>query len=107
MGIAQRIRKSRLLEKVKGDVVLAQRIGVQVERALQNFDQIDPALAGSGWSREVGEVLDDLRGAPRLLLQHRQLLPGDFVGLSILQKFAHAENAGQRVVEFMRYAPNH
>ena len=67
---------------------------MQVQGALDHLDEIDSALAGGRGTREVSEVLHDFRGAARLLLQHRQLLAGSFVGLGILQEFAHAHDAG-------------
>ena len=70
MGVAERVGNAELFQEVHRNIVLAQRVSVQVQGALHYFHQIDPALSGRGRPREVGEVLDDLRCAPGLLLQH-------------------------------------
>ena len=80
---------------------------MKVQRAIDNFGQIDRAFAGRGRPRKISQVLDNLRRPPRLLLQHHQLPARGFVGLVILQQFAYAQNAGQRIIQLVSHAANH
>jgi len=40
-------------------------------------------------------------------LGRSDLLPRGVGGLTVLQKFAYSQNAGQRIIEFMGHAANH
>ena len=95
MWIAQGVTAVLLSQKVDGDVVLAQRIGVQVQGPLHHFRQIDACLARRGRARKIGEILHDFRRSTGLLLQHGELLARGFVGLAVLQQLADAQDAGQ------------
>ena len=60
---------------------------MQVQGALHNLRQIDPALAGRRRTRKIRQVLHNLCRAPGLLLQHAELLARGFIRLRVLQQF--------------------
>ncbi len=51
--------------------------------------------------------MDDLSSAARLLLQHGDLFARGVGSLGVLQQFTHAQDAGERIVEFVSDTADH
>src|ERR1700730_7056021 len=78
-----------------------------MQSALHQIIEIDRTFPRSRWTREVHKILDNVGGASRLLLQHHQLLASALWLFTFLQKFGHAHNASQRIVQLMRETADH
>ena len=90
------------------DVVAAQGVFVELERALDDHVHIEGFFLGRGGARKFQKILDDAGGAAGLAMGHFQLAARVFVNaLAIAEEFAGAENGGEGIVEFVGDAGEH
>ena len=105
--IALNIRQPGLANEVYGNAVFPKRVGVQIKRAFHHILEIDTSFAGRRRGGKISQVMNNLRGTARLLLQYTDLLSRRVRGLAVLQQFTHAQDTGQRIVQFVRDSANH
>jgi len=78
-----------------------------MQSAIDEPSHVNLRLTGRGRTGEIHQVLHDLCGPARLLVQHPELFRASFVSLAVFQQFAHAEYCGERIVQFVGKSSKH
>src|SRR6267378_1177386 len=108
VGVPDDAGKIGLGMEIHLDIVAAQRVFLQLQRALEKVVEIEGLFLWRSGAREFQKILDDARGAAGLAVRQFQLASGGIIGsFTLAEKLGNADDGSKGIIQLMGDAGVH